>query len=249
VAREFRFSKKTVSSIGEAIADSRMITRGDRITVGLSGGKDSVLLAAALAGLRKKSPVPFTVDACMIDITGGKIDTAPIKALCEGLGIDLEIIARPILDIIASRNEPSPCSFCSNMRGGILFKGAAEKGSTTVAMGHNLDDAVETAMLNLFFAGRFDSFAPRSWRSRSGLWLIRPLVYIPEKDIENEVRRLDLPTISPMCPFPKESRRERMKKLVGLLEKEIPDIRAQVLHALKGSPRWQEFSPKKTQIH
>ncbi|HPD98564.1 MAG TPA: ATP-binding protein [Synergistales bacterium] len=244
MTRDLKFSRKTASSIGEAIADSKMISRGDRITVGLSGGKDSVLLAAALAGLTKRSPVPFTVDACMIDITGGKTDTAPVRTLCEEIGIDLEIISRPVLDIIASRKEPSPCSFCSNMRGGILFRRAAEKGSTTVAMGHNLDDAVETALLNLFFAGRFDCFAPKSWRSRSGLWLIRPLVYIQEKDIEKEVQRLDLPTISPMCPFPRESRRERMKKLVGILEEEIPDIRSQVLHALKGSPRWKEFSQK-----
>jgi len=244
VTMDLKFSKKTASGIGEAIADSKMIARGDRITVGLSGGKDSVLLAAALAGLMKRSPVSFTVDACMIDITGGKADTAPLKTLCAGLGIDLEVIPSPVLDIIASRNEPSPCSFCSNMRGGILFRRAAEKGSTTVAMGHNLDDAVETALLNLFFTGRFDCFAPKSLRSRTGLWLIRPLVYIPEKNIETEVQRLDLPTIPPMCPFPKESKRERMKKLVGFLEEEIPDLRSQVLRALKGIPRWNDLSSK-----
>jgi len=226
-------SRKMFAKIGRAVYDFRMITSGDRITVGLSGGKDSVLLLAALAGLKAKSPVGFHLDACLVDITDGKTDTGTMKELCERLEVEFEVVPYPVLDIIHARGERSPCSFCSNLRGGLLFSRASEKGSTVVAMGHHLDDAVETALLNLFYAGRFRCFSPNSWRSRTNLRLIRPLVYLPERSIREEVDRLRLKTISPMCPFARDSKRESIRKLIGSLEKEIPDVRSQVLNALK----------------
>ncbi|MDO9508597.1 MAG: tRNA 2-thiocytidine biosynthesis TtcA family protein [Thermovirgaceae bacterium] len=210
-----------------------MIGPGDRITVGLSGGKDSTLLLAALARLKEKGPVDFHLDTCLVDITGGRTDTRPMKDLCEGLGVEFDIVSYPVLEILRARNERSPCSFCANMRGGILFDRAKKKGSTAVAMGHNLDDAVETVLLNLFYAGSFRCFAPRSWRSRTDLWLLRPLVYLPERSIAEEISRMGVKTISPMCTFSRESKRARIKNLVEVLEKEIPDIRSQVLHALR----------------
>lgn len=232
--RKLCLSQKITSKIGKAISDFGMIKPGDHITAGLSGGKDSILLLLALASVRDKSPVNFTLDACMIDITGGKTDCSLIRHFCEETGIELDIVPYPVLEIIESRNEDHACSFCSNMRGGILFSHAKAKGATKVAMGHNLDDVVETALLNLFHSGRFSCFSPRSWRSRTGLWLIRPMVYLAENIISGEVQRLGLPTLEPMCPFSRDSKRARIKDLVGLLAKEIPDIRSQVLHALKG---------------
>lgn len=210
-----------------------MIVPGDHITVGLSGGKDSVLLLIALAGMKQKSPVDFHFDACLIDITDGKTDISPMKELCEKLGVDLDVVPYPVLDMIRSRNEKSPCSFCANIRGGILFDHARNRGATAVAMGHHLDDAVETVLLNLFYAGRFRCFNPNSWRSRTNLRLIRPLVYLPERSITEEVARLGIRIIPPMCPFSDESRRSRIRDLIGTLEKEIPDVRSQVLHALR----------------
>ncbi|GAB6280299.1 MAG: tRNA 2-thiocytidine(32) synthetase TtcA [Thermovirga sp.] len=226
-------SQKIFSNVGRAIRDFNMIVPGDRITVGLSGGKDSVLLLAALAGLKRKSPVDFQLDACLVDITDGKTDTILMRDLCGNLGVGFDVVPYPVLDIIRSRNEKSPCSFCANIRGGILFSRAREKGATAVAMGHHLDDAVETVLLNLFYAGRFHCFAPNSWRSRTNLRLIRPLVYLSERSIGREIGRLGVKTISPMCPFSNESQRSSIKKLVEVLEQEIPDVRSQVLHALR----------------
>lgn len=226
-------SEKISSKIGRAVRDFKMITSADRITVGLSGGKDSALLLAALAGMKRKSVVDFHLDACLVDITDGKTDTILMKDLCEKLKIELDVIPYPVLDIISSRNEKFPCSFCANIRGGILFNRAREKGATAVAMGHHLDDAVETVLLNLFYAGRFRCFTPNSWRSRTNLRLIRPLVYLPERSIVEEIDRLGIRTISPMCPFSHDSQRCRTKKLVETLEQEIPDVRSQVLHALR----------------
>lgn len=231
--RNTGISQKILSKIGSAVREFNMITSGDRITVGLSGGKDSVLLLAALADMKQKSPVDFSLDACLVDITDGMTDTSPMKTLCERLGVALDIVPYPVLDIIRSRNEKSPCSLCANLRGGLLFSRASEKGATVVAMGHNLDDAVETVLLNLFYAGKFRCFTPNSWRSRTKLRLIRPLVFLPERSVVEEISRLGEETISPMCPFSDESHRSRIKDLIITLEKEIPDVRSQVLHALR----------------
>lgn len=225
-------SSSVASKIGKAIGDFKMIGSGDRINVGLSGGKDSILLLVALSWLKRRSPVKFSLEASMIDITGGKANPENMERLCESLDTPFRVIPSSILEIIAMRQERSPCSFCSNMRAGALFGHARDAGSTTVAMGHNLDDAVETVLLNLFHAGKFRCFTPRSWRSRTGLWLIRPLVFLTESEIGNEVERLGILPMPPMCPFPKASRRNRMKEILGELEREIPDIRSQVLHAL-----------------
>jgi tRNA 2-thiocytidine biosynthesis protein TtcA len=210
-----------------------MIVPGDSIMVGLSGGKDSVLLLLALAALKQKSPVDFRLNACLVDIADGRTDISIMKDLCEKLGIELDVAPYPLLDIIRDRDEKSPCSFCANMRSGILFSRAQEKGAAVVAIGHNLDDAVETVLLNLFYAGRFRCFTPNSWRSRTNLRLIRPLAYLPERSIAEEIKRLGAGTIPPMCPFSNDSRRNMIKKLLGTLEKEIPDVRSQVLHALR----------------
>jgi tRNA(Ile)-lysidine synthase TilS/MesJ len=211
------------------------------ITVALSGGKDSALLLLGLASLKARSPVRYFLRAVMVDLSKGECDTGPMAALCESLEVPFESIPSPVLDIIRERNEKTPCSLCSKMRAGALFAKALEKGSTTVAIGHNLDDAVETTLLNLFYAGRFRCFQPRSWRSRSGLWLIRPMIFLAESEIAREVERLGIELMPPLCPFPRESKRERIKNLVQSLEREIPDIRSQVLHALmnaEGEDTW-----------
>ena len=225
-------SGRIASRIGKAIGRFGLIGPGDHITVGLSGGKDSALLLLGLASLKARSPVPFSLRAIVVDISNGECDIGPMAELCESLEIPFDSIPNPVLDVIRKRNEKTPCSLCSKMRAGALFAKAVEKSSTTVAIGHNLDDAVETALLNLFYAGRFRCFHPRSWRSRSGLWLIRPLVFLTESEVTREVERLGIKLVPPLCPFPRESKREQIKNLVQALEREIPHVRSQVLHAL-----------------
>ncbi len=209
-----------------------MIQKGDRILVGLSGGKDSLLLLSALAELQQKSPLEFGLAAATIDITGHGSGFQKLSEHCATFGIPHEILGYPILDIIRDREERSPCSLCANLRNGILFGQAAEKGYSSVALGHNLDDAVETVLLNLFLAGRFKCFSPRSWRSRKKIWAIRPLVYLSEDAISQEALRLGLPVTGKKCPYDGNTRRQEMKDLLDFLEPRFPSLKSQILHAL-----------------
>jgi tRNA(Ile)-lysidine synthase TilS/MesJ len=209
-----------------------MIEEGDRILVGLSGGKDSLLLVSALKEVQKTGPLKFDLAAATVDITGKGTGFERLSEFCKENDVDFHVLSYPILDIIRDRRERSPCSLCANLRNGILFGHAADKGFDTVALGHNLDDAVETVLLNLFLAGRFKCFRPRSWRSRKRIWVIRPFVYLSEDAIAQETARLLLPVTKWKCPHDKNTQREEMKQLVASLEPRFPALKSQILHAL-----------------
>ncbi|MEA3285411.1 MAG: ATP-binding protein, partial [Synergistota bacterium] len=182
------------------------------------------------------------LSACSVDISGGNWDVSPMEKLCDELKIPYKVVPHPIEEIIRIREERSPCSFCANMRRGILNSYAKEMGGNTVALGHNLDDAVETALMNLFRTGRFRSFQPRIWQSNSGMNLIRPLLYLTEKAILQEISRMGLPLVRYTCPFSLETERTRAKELVSDLTARFPDAKQNILHALRsidGKDRWQ----------
>ena len=219
--------------MGLALAEYRMISPGDKIMIGLSGGKDSLTLALALAALRRRSPVPFSLSACTVDITGGEMDTAPLVEFCNSLDIRYSVKPHPIVNIINIRDERSPCSLCANIRRGILNAAAKESGCALLALGHNLDDAVETALMNLFHTGRFKAFQPKYWQSRSGITVIRPLVFVEERRIAKEVSRLSLPVLPYVCPFSLETERVRAKKIIDQLAAGNPRIKYNIVHALK----------------
>ncbi len=219
-----------------------MIEPGDRIFVGLSGGKDSLVLLVGLRALMRHSPVPFSLVAGTLDPTGGDLDTGPLAALCDALHIPYRTKVFPLFDVIASRKERSPCSFCANYRRGILNGMAQEAGCSSLALAHHLDDAVETALLNLFFSGRFRSFKPTGYQNRSGIRLIRPLVTATEERIAGEATRLGLPVIPSICPFGATSERETVKQLIKELRRRQPGIRENVLNALESldsSDSWE----------
>ncbi len=227
--------------IGLAISDYQMISDGDSIMIGLSGGKDSMILAFALAGLRRRSPVDFSLSACTVDITGGRQDLSELRGFCESLDIPYTVKPYPIVDIITNRDERSPCSLCANIRRGLLNTAAKEAGCLSLALGHTLDDAVETAFMNLFQAGRFKSFLPKVWQSRTGVTVIRPLVLVEERRIEREAGRLALPILPYCCPFSLDTERTRAKGTVATLAAGNPRIKYNVVHALKSideSDRW-----------
>ena len=219
--------------IGLAAGRFRMISPGDRIMIGLSGGKDSLVLTLALAGLRRRSPVPFSLAACFVDITGGETDVSSLREFCVSLDIPFFVRPHPIVGIIEVRNERSPCSLCANIRRGILNTAAKEEGCNLLALGHNLDDVVETALMNLFNTGRFRAFQPRFWQSRSGMTVIRPLVFAEEKKILKEARRLGLPVLPYVCPFSLETERVRAKSILDGLSAGNPRIKYNILHALQ----------------
>lgn len=218
--------------MGKAIADFRLIREGDSIMVGLSGGKDSMALLLALREMQIRSPVRFTLKAGTLDISGGKADLSPFSSFCEKIGIPWTIQPYPVLEIIEKRKERSPCSLCANIRRGILCSMAREEGCNTLALGHNLDDVVETVLLNLFHTGRYMCFKPRSWLSRSDVWVIRPFVYIEEEHIRSEVLRVGIPVTKNICPYDHQTRRERVKEMIEELRKDIPDIKNNIIRSL-----------------
>ena len=239
----FTVSPSIRREAGKAIGNFSMLHDGDNVLVGLSGGKDSLLLTLVLAELRLRSPVKFSLSACMVTMKEN-VNTKPIQRFCESIEIAFDIVFHPILDIIKNRNERSPCSFCANMRRGILSGYAQKNKFNILALGHNLDDAVETAYMNLFRAGRFKSFKPKFYQDRTDLWLIRPLIYLRESKIISEVARLDLPILDNSCPYAGETERQRIKELLKKLKSFAPDIHSNTLNALRNltdNDKWENI--------
>ncbi|MDO4988101.1 MAG: ATP-binding protein [Synergistes sp.] len=228
----YPISKKIARFAGEAINDYNMINNGDAIMIGISGGKDSLLLALALASLKKRSPIKFSLSACLIDQSGGSLDITHIREYMDTLGITLIHILHPTYEIMRKREERSPCSLCANLRRGILATCAKEHNANVIALGHHKDDAAETVLMNLFYGGRFKCFHPHLYMSRTGIRVIRPLVYVEEKNISAESVRLALPVVNSCCPYGKTSKRTDAKATVAALQKISPDFKSNLLHAL-----------------
>ncbi|MCL2009785.1 MAG: tRNA 2-thiocytidine biosynthesis protein TtcA [Synergistaceae bacterium] len=232
-------AKSLRRSVGRAIGDFSMIKEGDRILLGLSGGKDSLILLHALSELRRRSPARFNLSACTVALTG--MDAARLESYCRVRDVRHIVLRHPIIEIIEGRNERSPCSFCANMRRGLLNTQAREDGFNKLALGHNIDDAVETFFMNVFRAGRARSFRPKFLQDRSNIEVIRPLVYTSEASIANEARRLELPILPSECPYAGKTERQRTKEMLAGFKAKFPDIFSNVVNALKtidSSDRW-----------
>jgi tRNA(Ile)-lysidine synthase TilS/MesJ len=224
-----------LSFVRRAVDDYKMIEAGDRIAVGISGGKDSLTLLVALAALRRFYPKPFEVVAIAVDLGFEGTDYAGVIALCERLGVPFHRVPTDIGRIIFElRQEKNPCSLCAKMRRGSLNAAARELGCNRVALGHHFDDAVETFLLNLFYEGRLGCFSPVTYLSRQELYVIRPLLYAEEKDVEYFVRHAvpPLPVMESKCPANKSTEREEMKQLLRRLEKENKGLRHRIFGAI-----------------
>ena len=226
--------KRLLSYTRRAIDDYSMIEEGDKIAVGVSAGKDSLTLLCAMAYLRRFYPKKFELIAITIDMGfEGGMDFTPIKDLCEKLDVPYHIIPTQISKIIFDvRKESNPCSLCAKMRRGALHNAAKELGCTSVALGHHFDDVVETFMLNLFFEGRLGCFSPVTYLSRVGIKLIRPMIYMPEKDVKEFTNKNELPVITSPCPADKTTERESMKQLLHSLERENKGLRYRIFGAI-----------------
>ena len=207
-----------------------MIHEGDNVLVGLSGGKDSLVLLHALHEFSRRSPVKFSLSALSVRLAG--MDTSPLENYCSFLKIPYTVIEQDIIGIIEARREKSPCSFCANMRRGILSQWASEHGYNRLALGHSLDDAAETFFLNLFHAGRAKSFQPVAHMSRTNVTVIRPLVLATEAAIIDEAKRLELPVIASACPFAGHTERQNVRELLAELRRNIPDLYTKIVNAL-----------------
>ncbi len=225
--------KRLLSFARRAIDDYSMIEDGDKIAVGISGGKDSLSLLATMAYLRRFYPRRFELYAITVDMGFEGSDFSAIAAFADSLDVPFRAVKTEIAEIIFHvRKEPNPCSLCAKMRRGVLHSAAKEMGCNRVALGHHFDDVVETFMVNLFFEGRLGSFSPVTYLSNSDLYLIRPLIYAQEKDVLYFVRHNELPITESLCPEDKHTERERMKELLKKLERDYPGLRHRLFGAL-----------------
>ncbi len=229
--------RKLLSLMRKCVKDYQMLQAGDRVAVGVSGGKDSLALLRLLAELRDHSPVPFELHAVTLDMGYNEMDFSPIAALCEQLQVPYTLCKTQIREIVFDiRKEENPCALCAKLRRGILNETAVELGCNKVALGHHYDDAIETFALSLIYEGRISSFLPVTFLDRTGLTLIRPMLYIHEKSITNFVTRMELPAIHNPCPADKNTKREDVKALLYELEGRYPGLKDNIFGGLQRSP-------------
>ena len=226
--------KKTLGCIRKADTDFQLIGDGDRIAVGVSGGKDSLLLLHALSLYRKFSHKNFTVTAVTVTMGLEPFDLSGIRALCEELEIPYIVKETQIGEIIFEyRQEKNPCALCAKMRRAVLAKTCQELGCNKLALGHHREDVLETLLMSLFYEGRFHTFHPKTLMSRTGITVIRPLVYLPESHVKHMLKTLSLPVVSSPCPANGETKRQEMKELMKKLRMFYPDTSERLLHALQ----------------
>ncbi|MBQ7163777.1 MAG: tRNA lysidine(34) synthetase TilS [Clostridia bacterium] len=235
--------QQLLSPARRAVEDYNMIEEGDSIAVGLSGGKDSVTLLYILAGLKRFYPKRFDLAAITIDMglkDADENEKIALKNLCEELNVPYRVEKTDIAEIIFDvRKEPNPCSLCSKMRRGALNNIAKEMGCNKLALGHHADDLIETLFLSMFYEGRLSTFAPVSYMSNSKITLIRPMIYIEEKDISSFAK--DKPILHNTCPADKHTQREYIKNLLNSIKKDIPFVKQRIHAAVTHPERYNLF--------
>jgi tRNA(Ile)-lysidine synthase TilS/MesJ len=228
--------QKMVGLLRRCVEDYNMIKPGDRIGVGVSGGKDSLVLLVLLAELRKYNYNPFTLEAITIDMGLG-MDFSQIEALCKTLDVPFHLIKTEIAPIIFDhRKEKNPCSMCSKMRRGALNQALLDLGLNKLALGHHYDDAVETFVMSLIYEGRISCFQPVTDLDRTGIIQIRPMLYIHEKTVDSFATRHNLPVLANRCPVDKNTKREEIKQLVYDLSATYPDLKERIFGAMQRLP-------------
>ncbi len=224
--------QKLMSYTRRAVDTYGMIEEGDRIAVGVSGGKDSLALLCALRGLQRFYPKKFDIVPINLYM-GFPNETNEIsRALCEELGLELKVIQSEIYAVVFEvRKEKHPCSLCANMRRGALHNAAKELGCNKLALGHHFDDAVETIIMNLFIEGRFDCFDPVTYLDRSDMTVIRPLLFTPEKDVSHFVRACGIVPVPKNCPADGITKREDAKRALNELERNDRGVKQRIFNA------------------
>ena len=235
--------QKLIGLVRRCIEDYKMIEAGDRIAVGVSGGKDSLALLVFLAELRKYHAQPFEVEAITIDLGMG-MDYSGIQKLCEKLDVPFTLVKTQIGPLIFDyRKESNPCSLCAKMRRGALNQALLDRGLNKLALGHHFDDAVETFVMSLIYEGRISCFQPVTNLDRMGVIQIRPMLYLHEKTVDNFVTRMNLPVLENRCPVDKSTKREEIKQLIFELSKTYPDLKDRIFGAMQRYPL-PEWEPK-----
>ena len=228
--------QRLLGHMRRCIDDYSMIAEGDKIAVGVSGGKDSLMLVCLMKQLKRFYPKRFELGALTLDMGLG-MDFSEVEKLCAELEVPYEIIHTDIYDIVFNvRKEQNPCSLCAKMRKGALNGAMKERGYNKMALGHHFDDAVETMLMSLVFEGRLGGFTPVTYLSRMDVTQIRPMLYIRESEIIAQAAELGLPVVKNTCPADGYTRRQEIKELVTELEKRYPDLKQKIFGAMQRYP-------------
>ena len=223
--------------VRRCVDDYNMISPGDRIAVGISGGKDSLVLLAALSHLKRYYPAPFELEAITIDAGFEGMDFSGVAAMCAELDVPYTRVPTDIREIVFdARQESNPCSLCAKMRRGALNTTLKARGCSKLALGHHFDDAVETFAMSLLFEGRLNCFAPVSYMDRMDVTMIRPLLYVGEQRSANMAEALSLPVVHSTCPLDRTSKRREAEAVLDALSAEYPDLRSRIFGAMQRLP-------------
>lgn len=236
--------RKILSRTRRAVDDYHMIAEGDKIAVGVSGGKDSLTLLCALAELRRFYPNKFDILALSIDMGFDGTDFSKVGELCEKIDVEYIIEKTDIAEVVFDiRKESNPCSLCAKMRRGGVNDLAVKNGCNKVALGHHNEDVLETFFLSLFYEGRLGCFSPVTYLSRKDIHVIRPLIYVAEGDIKGYANRAELPVVYNPCPMDGKSKRQDMKEFINSEQKKDKFFKKKILNAIQtGLPAWQKLN-------
>lgn len=226
-----------LGQVRRCVEDYHMIEAGDKVAVGVSGGKDSLLTLTALARLRDFYPISFQLEAITLETGTPGMSFDAVAELCRELEVPYTRIHVPVYQIVfEERKEKNPCSLCAKLRRSSLNTALTERGIHKIALGHHYDDAIETLLMNLLFEGRIGCFQPVTYLDRTGITQIRPLLYCREDDIRRTVERLRLPVVHNPCPANGSTRRQEVKDLIHQLEGRYPDIKQKLFGSLQRYP-------------
>lgn len=226
--------QQVMSHVRRALDDYNMIQDGDRIAVGISGGKDSLTLLYALAGLKRFYPNHFELHAVTVDLGFDNLNLDKIKELCDTLEVPYTIVKTDIAEIVFDiRKEENPCSLCAKMRKGALNNAIKEAGCNKVAYAHHKDDVVDTMMMSLIFEGRLHTFSPVTYLDRMDLSVIRPLIYMNEADVIGFVNKYNVPVVKSPCPADGNTKREYIRQVIRKLNLENPGVKERMFTAIK----------------
>lgn len=226
--------QQVMSYVRRAVDDYNMIEDGDKIAVGISGGKDSLTLLYALNGLKRFYPKKFDIHAVTVDLGFKNLDLTKIEQMCRELGVEYTIVKTDIADIVfEQRKENNPCSLCAKMRKGALNDAIKAVGCNKVAYAHHKDDVIETMLLSLIFEGRFHTFSPVTYLDRTQLTVIRPLMYMDEADVIGFVNKNNVPVVKSPCPADGNTKREYVHNLLKQLNRENPGVKMRMFTAIQ----------------
>ena len=233
--------KHILGYIRKAVNDFCMIEDGDKVAVGLSGGKDSILLLLSLARLRTFYPKKFELIAITLDMGLAGFDSSYLEQLCRENDVELFVEKTQIAEIVFDvRQEKNPCSLCANLRRGILYDTAKKLGCNKVALGHHVDDVMETFLMSLLYEGRIHTFLPVTYLSRKDIHIIRPMVYVPEKEVKRYMKQNEISVVKSTCPADGETKREYIKDLIYKLNKENHKVRESIFGAITRMDDWKK---------